>query len=235
MRLYFYNGQSTNYSVTQDGRVMNNNTNCYLKGQKNKTNGYWSVNITVPGDKKRLYIHRMVAETFKPNPNSKYLEVNHIDGDKDNNHIDNLEWLTPIENKEHAKENNLNSSKRVYCFDDNLKLVVSYRSIMDAYRITGHSTAQISSACNMEPKVKSYGYYWSFNENPTFSIKVVGSGKEKPVCQYDLNGVLLNVYPSMSEAARQLNCARNHIGSACNGRIKSYKGFIWKYQDKDIV
>lgn len=235
MRLYFYNGQSTNYSVTQDGTVINNNTNYTLKGQKNKVNGYWSVNITVPGDKKRLYIHRMVAETFKPNPNSKNLEVNHIDGNKDNNHIDNLEWVTSAENKQHARENNLNSSKPVYCFDDDLNLVVSYRSIMDAYRVTGYSTAQISSACNMEPKVKSYNYYWSFDSNPNFTIKKISSGKEKPVLQYDLNGNLLNEYPSMSEAARQLQCSRTHIGSACNGRIKSYKGYIWKYKNKDIV
>lgn len=234
MKLYVYNGQSTNYSISKDGQVMNNTTGQYLKGQKNK-NGYWSVNLSLPRDKKRLYIHRMVMETFAPNENGANLEVNHKDANKDNNTLENLEWVTSAENKAHAKENGLNNSKTIYGFDDNLELIISFRSIIDAYRAMGWSMAQLSGACNMNPKTKSYGYYWSFEKEPDFQIKEISSGKEKAIDKYDLNGHFIESYPSMSAAARANNCSRTHIGEVCNGKLKTYKGFIWKYTNKDIV
>ena len=118
----------------------------------------------------------MVAETFIPHKESAILEVNHKDANKSNNHVDNLEWVTSAENKQHAKDNNLNGSKPVYVFDDNLELVCTYRSIMDVYRTTGWNTASISAACNMNPKTKSFGYYWSFEEKPNFK-KISGNNR----------------------------------------------------------
>ena len=61
-----------------------------LKTTKNK-NGYYTVCLCKQGKVKRKYIHRLVAETFIENPNN-YQEVNHKDENKENNHMDNLEW-----------------------------------------------------------------------------------------------------------------------------------------------
>jgi hypothetical protein len=65
--------------------------------------------IVLSGDLKTetLYIHRLVAQTFIPNPLKK-LEVNHIDLNKENNHVSNLEWNTRIENMNHYKMNKKN-------------------------------------------------------------------------------------------------------------------------------
>ena len=52
------------------------------------------------------YVHRLVAETWIDNPNH-YKEVNHIDGDKDNNRVENLEWMTRSENMRHAYQTGL--------------------------------------------------------------------------------------------------------------------------------
>lgn len=71
-------------------------------------NGYKYVNLRMDGKTERRYIHRLVAQTFIPNPEFKPA-VNHIDGDKLNNDVENLEWVTYQENSIHAVRNGLTS------------------------------------------------------------------------------------------------------------------------------
>ena len=66
MRLYIYNGQVTTYYITTNGELFNSKTGKWLKGQINSKNGYKSYNISIDGESKRLYAHRMVAETYIP-------------------------------------------------------------------------------------------------------------------------------------------------------------------------
>ena len=66
-----------------------------------KTNGYKIVWITIDGKHKSLVAHRIVAKTYLPNPENKP-QVNHIDGNKGNNRVENLEWCTAKENAYHA-------------------------------------------------------------------------------------------------------------------------------------
>lgn len=64
-------------------------------------NGYVYVTFSTKGKHKNNYVHRLVCEAFKANPEN-LKEVNHIDGNKQNNCIENLEWISGIENKRHA-------------------------------------------------------------------------------------------------------------------------------------
>lgn len=75
------------------------------------TKGYKGITLTK--DKKRYpkKVHRLVAEAFIPNPNNKP-QINHIDCNKSNNNVNNLEWCTNSENQKHAFKNGLNSSKK---------------------------------------------------------------------------------------------------------------------------
>lgn len=99
MKNIIINNISTSYYITEDGKCYNSNTGKYLKGQENYKNGYFSYNLTLPdGSKTRQYAHRLVAKAFLPIPEEGKTEVNHIDGNKLNNNIDNLEWVTPGEN-----------------------------------------------------------------------------------------------------------------------------------------
>lgn len=66
--------------------------------------------LSLDGNKKMYYLHRLVALAFIPNPESKP-EVNHKDGDKLNNYVYNLEWSTESENKKHAFDNGLNKPR----------------------------------------------------------------------------------------------------------------------------
>lgn len=93
------------YSISTSGRVLNILTRKFLSANRSK-NPYLKVNLTKDKQAKTFKVHRLVAETFLPNPENKP-EVNHKDGDKLNNFLSNLEWNTKKENRDHATKNNL--------------------------------------------------------------------------------------------------------------------------------
>jgi len=101
-------GYSGDYKVSNKGRVrsLKNGGDKFLKPINN--GGYLSVALS-DGETSRFYIHTLVGKCFIENPsNKKY--INHIDGDKTNNRVDNLEWVTMQENAKHASKNGLYSS-----------------------------------------------------------------------------------------------------------------------------
>lgn len=226
---------STSYYITKDGKCFNSNTGKYLKGQVGK-NGYFSYSLTLPdGTKKRCYAHRLVAIAFLPQTDKTKNQINHIDGNKLNNYIDNLEWVSAKENQEHALQNGLRNFNHVFCFNKDKELVAEYLNIPDAVKAVGLSHSIILQELNKEVKTLSGGFYWSKTKELGETKNYKNTGKAKIVYQYDLNGKFINKYSSTGEAARSLGVSSNsHIGECCRGKIKSYKGFIWKYAE-DIV
>lgn len=96
----------SNYVALEDGRIFSCITYDYLIGNMS-FDGYKRVLVKRDnGTFITIGIHRLIAMTFIPNPENKK-EVNHIDGDKLNNSVKNLEWVTPSENMEHALHNGL--------------------------------------------------------------------------------------------------------------------------------
>ncbi len=89
-----------NYAVTDDGRVFNCKTNRLLRVDISNR-GYHRITVCKNNKPKKMTIHRLVAELFIPNPNN-YQTVNHISGDKSDNSINNLEWMSQAQNQEHA-------------------------------------------------------------------------------------------------------------------------------------
>ncbi|VBB18384.1 intron HNH endonuclease [Yasminevirus sp. GU-2018] len=89
-----------NYQIFNDGRIYSTRFKKYLKSQTN-ADGYKSISLANNNVKKTFLVHRLVAEHFIPKVKGKDL-VNHIDSDKQNNHVDNLEWCDNSENVSHA-------------------------------------------------------------------------------------------------------------------------------------
>lgn len=103
-----------NYRVSSDGEIKSNKNNRHGKTDEyhaisqrvNKNTGYSQASITDGRKVKTLNIHREVAKAFIPNPENKP-EVNHKDGNKQNNSVDNLEWVSHSENIKHGYDNGL--------------------------------------------------------------------------------------------------------------------------------
>lgn len=94
----------TNYSIHDDGAVFNNKTLRFVKPQSNGR--YYKVTLSVDGKERQYLVHRLVAIAFIPNPYNKP-EVNHINGNRFNNRVENLEWVTASENQIHSVKTNL--------------------------------------------------------------------------------------------------------------------------------
>lgn len=92
------------YSTTFKGKALIRfNKEKVISGNSLSVKGYKRVNLT---DGKTHFVHRLVATTFITNPSNKP-QVNHIDGNKLNNHVSNLEWVTNQENRNHAVKHSL--------------------------------------------------------------------------------------------------------------------------------
>jgi hypothetical protein len=98
--------ESSNYSVSAFGIVRNDITGKKLKPSKDRC-GYLRVILTISGKKIHYTISRLVAMYFIPNDLHYRNQVNHIDGDKTNNKVNNLEWVTNRENMIHAVKTGL--------------------------------------------------------------------------------------------------------------------------------
>lgn len=99
-----------NYAITRQGEVFNLITSNKLKPCLHglKRSQYKAVRLYYKGENKVFKLHRLLAEAFIPNPDN-LPQVNHKDGDKLNNKLSNLEWVTASGNTEHAYRNNLHS------------------------------------------------------------------------------------------------------------------------------
>ena len=154
-----------NYEISEYGEIRNKKTGKLLKLNPDK-DGYFRVCLSENNHHVTRIVHRLVAQAFIENPLKKET-VNHIDGNKQNNHISNLEWATVTEQNRHALKTGLRNmkndgcSKKVAQYDMKMNLIQTFPSANEARRQLGYSQGHISEVCRGE-KASYKGFIWKY-------------------------------------------------------------------------
>ena len=143
------------YFVDEYGDITNAKTGRIMKRHINRF-GYANVSLTKNGKQSQHKVHRIVAEAFIANPEGKKT-VNHIDGNKLNNYVGNLEWATYKENNVHASNMGLmGTAKRVKIVETN----EIFNSVGSCARKIGGDTADIMRCLHGKTKTHK-GYHFA--------------------------------------------------------------------------
>lgn len=144
------------YFATEDGKIYSSKSGKFIS-QRTNQRGYLVVNLSINGKCKTFTVHRLIAKAFLYR-NADFRVVNHLDGNKLNNNISNLEWTTHKENSNHALKLNLIKHARgkqtnngkfsdsdIYMIRNYLKQGFSHSKISKMYGVTKSAIQQISN------------------------------------------------------------------------------------------
>lgn len=159
-----------NYEVSNKGKVRNKKTQCFLKYNATR-DGYQRVRLYKNGIPTTLMVHRIVVNAYIENPLSKS-QVNHKDGNKTNNTVENLEWVTKSENEKHAYKHGLKKgyapsseksrlSKKVAMINKDGNIVRTFYCIKDVERELGIPHSNIINVCKGKKKT-AHGFRWVY-------------------------------------------------------------------------
>lgn len=170
------------YEVSNYGRIRTikrQGTDSRIRSTTLDRTGYLRVALLKHGISKSYAVHRLVCMAFLDNPESKRT-VNHIDGNKQNNILSNLEWMTHSENHKHSYDNLgrkthmegkygvlHHNAKKVYATNKLTGVCICFTSLTEAATATGCNIPHISSCCTGARKSHG-GYFWTFNKPSNF-------------------------------------------------------------------
>lgn len=233
-----------NYKISNMGNVMSymgKNPHLlkpFTRGLIDKYGNYYVAVRLVnnSGQPKDIAVHRLVAEAFIPNPQNKP-QVNHKDGCKHNNVIENLEWVTQSENIAHMLHQ-LNFiekwGKPVHQYNRSGKYIKSFRSTRDAGIKLKIDSSSIAECANGKRKTAG-GFIWSYEK--TDMIEPFKDERPLPIVELNKYGEIINRFDSASQASKYYGISAASITGVCKKRrgYKICKGFIFRYADDSEI
>lgn len=148
-----------NYEISENGKIMNSNQKILKPRYRN---GYLICCLWKNGKTVYKLVHRLVAKSFIPNPNN-YEEVNHMDGNKMNNHYKNLEWCTRKQNMTHANNNNLvvTHPRPILQYSMNDEFIREWSGSSEAAKFYKCHRSTFERVCRGENK-SGKGFVWKY-------------------------------------------------------------------------
>ena len=156
-----------------------------------------------------MLVHRIICEAFHGPPPSPDSVVNHKDENRGNNDEQNLEWLSFADNVRYSQ------SRPVTEYDEDGNVTAEWASLKEASAATGFTRGKIASMVSGERIMEVGG------QKQSKSGRAVG--------QFQLDGTLIQEFPTMTKAAEETKCHISGIGACCRNINGSSGGFIWKY------
>lgn len=235
---------NSDYEVSNLGNVRSNKNNKSRLLKPFKSGGchsnedsrgsYLSVRLLSNGVERDYTVHRLVAMAFLPNPNN-FPQVNHINGVRDDNRAENLEWCDGSYNIWHSYHilgNNNGSSRKVVQYTKDGILVCEYESIRDAETHTGIDSSSISAVCMKQGTRKTAGgYIWRYEGDDDVSLIYKKMARVVQISRY---GEKIKVWESINDAAAYVNIPACNITGVCKRRkgCNYAGGYIWRYENE---
>lgn len=222
------------YKVSNFGNVKSfkRSVNGYIL-KPNKRGSYYSVYLIGADGAKNVSVHRLVATSFIPNPNN-LPSINHINGDKLDNNVDNLEWCTYSQNTRHyyyvLLEGKLLRNKPVMQYSRTGKFIQRWDSIIDASNATGIDIDNIIHSCKRRHKRNTTkGFLWRFVGDDDVRLNYKNHRRVVHINRY---GEKIGEYFSINEAAVATSTNELAIQRVCsNITWQTTNGDIWRYYE----
>lgn len=224
-------------------------SNDYILSPTKKPNGYLSVTLCKRGAKKRFLIHRLVGEAFLRNDKCKP-QINHIDGNKTNNQVGNLEWCSVSENVKHSYDflGHKNTSVAGEGHPHNkaiiqLSLDWKYLKRWSSAEIAGRSLNLKDGSClsicarniakGIPSSSKGFRWVWEKNYRQDMYIPPFVKGNKKAIYQVNPNTQeIIHEFSCLEEAATKLRCNKSAISSCAHNKKKTAYGYKWIYKSE---
>ena len=267
----------TRWSVNELGQVRNDENGHFLTGTT--LSGYQYINFRWKGKHKNKSVHRIVAETFIPNPdNLPY--VHHIDGNHFNNRMDNLQWVTEAENRKYALPPKHDKKRKMPKGEKNeewryfrdtvyqisncgrVRNTKTNRIMRGSYGSDGYYRVEISFRNQARRKFLVHRLVWetfvgdeicvinhingdksdnrlinleniSQKENMIKAVKDTNAWNFRRVAQYDKQGNLIRTYLNASEAARSIGILPSSLRNTIRRKGYTRDGYYFEYLEEE--
>lgn len=244
---------ATEYFANELGEIFRNGKK--LKLSCVNGGGYLQVTVHyLPTKQVTKTVHRIIAECFIPNPDKKR-EVNHINGIKTDNRVENLEWVTPKENTNHARRIGLTKPRDMRVVRIGWKKHKEKILLKQALRVSGEGNPMAKLSEEQVLKIRqlfkngmSLKDIYTSLHLPRQTVTEILQGRRwaSLAIEYKIpkrfrghsvvkikDGAIVGKYELICDAAKEFDNPNAHsaISACCRGKRRSYKGYIWQYAE----